>query len=157
MDGIPSIRVHRGLDFSNSNHIIRWTEVFILKVMFINLVDTKISNFHYNFLQSDDESAHGKDPIDMSKLSEQIARSASIALVTFLDLLAANGLFKLAIRATLDQDQVCYEAGSNYDKLAPLYMNALDNELIPTLHRQATNLQLDQTIIIELIFHILDV
>lgn len=32
MDGVPSIRVHRGLDFSTANHIIRWTEVFILKV-----------------------------------------------------------------------------------------------------------------------------
>ncbi|XP_055314949.1 zinc finger FYVE domain-containing protein 9 [Sitodiplosis mosellana] len=137
MDGIPSIRVHHGLDFANSNHIIRWTEVFILK--------------------SDDESAHGKDPIDMSKLSEQIARSASMALVSFLDLLSTNGMTKLAIRATLDQDQVCYEAGSNYDKLAPLYMNALDNELIPTLHRQATNLQLDQTISLELVFNIMDV
>lgn len=93
----------------------------------------------------------------MSKVSEQIARSASIALVSFLDLLAANGLYKLGIRATIDNDQVCYEAGSNYDKLGPLYMNALDNELIPTLHRQATNLQLDQPITIELIFHILDI
>ena len=79
-----------------------------------------------------------------------------MALVSFLDLLAANGLVKLAVRATLDQDQVCYEAGSNYEKLAPLYMNALDNELVPTLHRQATNLQLDQSIVIELVFHILD-
>lgn len=93
----------------------------------------------------------------MSKLSEQIARSASIALVTFLDLLATNGLVKLAIRTTLDTDQVGYEAGSNYEKLAPLYMNALDNELVPTLHRQATNLQLEQSIIIELVFHILDI
>lgn len=93
----------------------------------------------------------------MSKLSEQIARSVSCALVSFLDLLATNGMIKLAIRATLDQDQVCYEAGSNYDKLAPLYMNALDNELISTLHRHATNLQLDQTISLELIFHILDI
>lgn len=114
-----------------------------------------VSNFFNS--QSDEESAHGKDPIDMSKLSEQIARSASIALVTFLDLLAANGLVKLAIRTTLDTDHVGYEAGSNYEKLAPLYMNALDNELVPTLHRQATNLQLEQSIIIELVFHILDV
>lgn len=45
--------------------------------------------FHF---KSDDESAHGKDPIDMSKLSEQIARSASMALVSFLDLLATNGM-----------------------------------------------------------------
>lgn len=86
-----------------------------------------------------------------------MARSTSLALVSFLDLLAASGLIKIAIRATLDQDQVCYEAGSCFDKLAPLYMNALDNELIPTLHRQATNLQLDQTICLELIFYILDV
>lgn len=93
----------------------------------------------------------------MSKLSEQIARGASVALVSFLDLLATSGLTKLAIRATLDQDQVCYEAVSNNYKFPPLYMNALDNELIPTLHRQATNLQLDQTICLELIFHILDV
>lgn len=32
MDGVPSIRVHHALDYANSNHIIRWTEVFILKV-----------------------------------------------------------------------------------------------------------------------------
>lgn len=92
----------------------------------------------------------------MSKLAEHVARSACIALVTFLDLLAANGLVKLALRATLDPDQVCYEAGSNYEKLAPLYMNALDNELVPTLHRQASNLQLEQSITIELVFHILE-
>lgn len=34
MDGVPSIRVHHGLNYANSNHIIRWTEVFILKVTF---------------------------------------------------------------------------------------------------------------------------
>lgn len=32
MDGIPSIRVHHGFDYSNGNHIIRWNEVFIIKV-----------------------------------------------------------------------------------------------------------------------------
>lgn len=52
--------------------------------------------------------------------------------------------------------QVSYEAGSQYNKLGPLYMNALDNELIGTLNRQANSLHLDQQIIIELIFHILD-
>lgn len=113
-------------------------------------------SFIFHFLQSDEESAHGRDPIDMSKLSEHIANSACTALVSFLDLLAANGMLKLAIRATLDPDQVCYEAGSNYEKLAPLYMNALDNELVPTLHRQASNLQLEQCITIELVFHILN-
>lgn len=35
-------------------------------------------------------------------------------------------------------------------------MNALDNELIPTLDRQASKLLTDTPIILELVFHILD-
>lgn len=35
-------------------------------------------------------------------------------------------------------------------------MNALDNELVPTLHRQASNLHIDTPVVLELIFHILD-
>jgi hypothetical protein len=52
--------------------------------------------------------------------------------------------------------QVCYEAGSKYEKLAPLYMNALDNELVMTLHRHTNNSQTDTSIMLELIFYILD-
>lgn len=52
--------------------------------------------------------------------------------------------------------QVSYEAGSRGQRLGPLYMNALDNELIQTLHRAATDLQPEQPIIVELVFHILD-
>ncbi|XP_058467089.1 zinc finger FYVE domain-containing protein 9 [Malaya genurostris] len=136
MDGIPSIRVHRGTDFSNANHIIRWTEVFII--------------------QGDEESNHPADPINMSKLSEEMAKSACTALVAFLDLLASNGCLKIGLRIVLDTENVSYEAGSQFSKLGPLYMNALDNELIGTLNRQANTLHLDQQIIVELIFHILD-
>lgn len=53
--------------------------------------------------------------------------------------------------------QVSYEAGSDCTRLRPLYMSALDIELIPTLHSAATNLQPEQPIIVELIFHVLDV
>lgn len=42
----------------------------------------------------------------MSKLSEKIARSASLALVTFLDLLAASGLVKIGLRTTLHLENV---------------------------------------------------
>lgn len=45
MDGIPSIRVHHGLDFANSNHIIRWTEVFILKVIFLQKIMLELVDF----------------------------------------------------------------------------------------------------------------
>ncbi|XP_055705238.1 zinc finger FYVE domain-containing protein 16 isoform X2 [Phlebotomus papatasi] len=134
MDGIPSIRVHKGQDFSSTNHIIRWTEVFILKV--------------------EDDSSHSS--VNIPKVAEQIAQSTAVALVSFLDLLAANGLRRIGLRTTLDQETVCYEAGSHQQKLPPLYMDVLDNELIPTLHRQVTNLQIDNPIIVELIFDILD-
>ncbi|XP_055693227.1 zinc finger FYVE domain-containing protein 9 [Lutzomyia longipalpis] len=134
MDGIPSIRVHKGQDFSSANHIIRWTEVFILKV--------------------EDDSSHSS--VNIPKVAEQIAQSTAVALVSFLDLLAANGLRRIGLRTTLDQETVCYEAGSHQQKLPPLYMDVLDNELIPTLHRQVTNLQIDNPIIVELIFDILD-
>ncbi|GAB0086897.1 Zinc finger FYVE domain-containing protein [Sergentomyia squamirostris] len=134
MDGIPSIRVHKGQDFSSTNHIIRWTEVFILKV--------------------EDDSSHSS--VNIPKVSEQIAQSTAVALVSFLDLLAANALRRIGLRTTLDQETVCYEAGSCGQKLPPLYMDVLDNELIPTLHRQVTNLQIDNPIIVELIFDILD-
>ncbi|XP_055372116.1 zinc finger FYVE domain-containing protein 9 isoform X2 [Condylostylus longicornis] len=135
LDGISSIRVHSGLNYSNSNFIIRWTEVFLIQVK--------------------EEPIPGKVPIDISKISEQIARSASTALVPLLDLLEASGCIKIALRVTLHQDNVCYEAGSKNFKLAPLYMNALDNELIPILHKQATLYEINNPIILELIFHIL--
>lgn len=32
MKGIQSIKVHRGFELASSNHIIRWTEVFIIQV-----------------------------------------------------------------------------------------------------------------------------
>lgn len=130
MDGIPSIRIHSGIAISNNNHMIKWTEVFVI------------------------EMSRKNNSFDVSKVSEQIARKTSIALLPFLDLLVANGSDKIGLRITLSNDNVCYEAGSQNDKLPPLYMNALDNELIPTLHKQANDI--GKTTIFELIFHILN-
>uniref|UniRef100_A0A2M4AAI8 Putative smad anchor for receptor activation n=3 Tax=Anopheles triannulatus TaxID=58253 RepID=A0A2M4AAI8_9DIPT len=136
-DGIPSIRVNRGTDYSNANHIIRWTEVFILK--------------------GDEESNLPGDPINMSKLSETIAKTACIALVAFLDLLASNGHSKIGLRVSANRNEMSFLAGSGGNKLAPLYSNALGQEVIATLKHLVTALQLDQhDIVIELIFHILD-
>jgi hypothetical protein len=40
LDGVPSIRVHNGTDYSGTSaRLIRWTEVFILQV-----------DFHYSLL-----------------------------------------------------------------------------------------------------------
>ncbi|XP_063705751.1 zinc finger FYVE domain-containing protein 9 [Culicoides brevitarsis] len=136
LSGVPSIRCHNSLLYSNANHSIRWAEVFIIK--------------------SDDDSPQVRDAVDIPRVAEQIARNTCQALVTFLNLLAANDLVKIGLRVFLDPENVSFEAGSQYAKLAPLYMNALDNELVPTLHRQASNLHLDTPIVLELIFHILD-
>lgn len=131
MDGIPSIRVHSGTSLSNNKHILKWTEVFLIE------------------MSTDNAS------LDISKLSEQIARNASLALLPLLDLLVANGSVKLGLRVTLNNDNVSYEAGSQNEKLPPLYMNALDNELIQLLHKQAN--EIGRNVILELIFHILNV
>jgi len=40
--------------------------------------------------------------------------------------------------------------------LSPIYMNALDNELIGVIHRQASSLGRDANITLELIFYILN-
>lgn len=53
MDGVPSIRVHHALDYANSNHIIRWTEVFILKVSESHIKSHQMnrhSENHHHFL-----------------------------------------------------------------------------------------------------------
>lgn len=53
-------------------------------------------------------------------------------------------------------EQVAYAAGSNSTRLPPIYMESLDNELVPVLHHHAASNSDDNNIIIlELIFRIL--
>ncbi|XP_030382863.1 zinc finger FYVE domain-containing protein 9 [Scaptodrosophila lebanonensis] len=135
MDGVANIRVHGTLNYSSTNYIIRLTDVFILKCD--DWYATNAENFS-----------------DIARISEQLARSSAMALLPFLDLLAAAGISKIGLRATLDQENVCYEAGARGSKLPPLYMNALDNHLIPTLHGESSGVE--DSIILELVFHILN-
>ncbi|KAL6421333.1 hypothetical protein ACFW04_014782 [Cataglyphis niger] len=135
MDGIPSIRVHNGTDYRGATRFIRWTEVFIIK--------------------SDDYSSGVNDPVDINKLSGNIAKATCAALVKLLDLLATAGLTKLGVRATIHSDNVGYEAGSEGIKLPPIYMKSLDNELIQVLHKAAQNSQ-DAHTVLELIFYVLE-
>ncbi|XP_067213787.1 zinc finger FYVE domain-containing protein 16 isoform X4 [Linepithema humile] len=135
MDGIPSIRVHNGTDYKGATRFIRWTEVFIIK--------------------SDDHLSGVNDPVDINKLSGNIAKATCLALVKLLDLLATAGLTKLGVRATIHLDNVGYEAGSEGTKLPPIYMKSLDNELIQVLHKAAQSSQ-DAHTVLELIFYILE-
>ncbi|XP_076168170.1 smad anchor for receptor activation isoform X1 [Ptiloglossa arizonensis] len=135
MDGIPSIRVRNSIHCKGTSRFIRWREVFIIK--------------------SDDHPNGVHDPVDINKLSGNIAKATCTALVKLLDLLATAGLMKLGVRTTIHPDNVGYEAGSEGMKLPPIYMNSLDNELIQVLHKAAQSSQ-DTHTVLELIFYILD-
>ncbi|CAH0549045.1 unnamed protein product, partial [Brassicogethes aeneus] len=137
MAGVPSIRVHNGKDFvSNCGRLIKWTEVFII--------------------QNNDDSQKNRDPVDISKVSENIAKATCSALVKYLDLLVSNSIFKIGIRTTLHVENVSYLAGGNNKKLPPIYMKSLDNELIPVLHRITSNNLGENAIVLELVFRILN-
>ncbi|KYN12959.1 Zinc finger FYVE domain-containing protein 9 [Trachymyrmex cornetzi] len=97
MDGIPSIRVHNGIDYKGATRFIRWTEVFIIKVY--------------------DHSSGVNDPVDINKLSGNIAKATCAALVKLLDLLATAGLTKLGVRTTIHPDNMGDARGVIYYEL----------------------------------------
>ncbi|XP_013119149.2 zinc finger FYVE domain-containing protein 9 [Stomoxys calcitrans] len=141
MDGVSSMRVHASFNYSNSNYAIRLTDIYVIQ--------------HADWYNTNSSTLSASTTSDVTRMTEQIARSTSMALVPFLDLLAASKSTKIGLRATLHQDNVCYEAGARGSKLPPLYMNALDNHLIPTLHDISAGIE--EALILELIFYILNV
>jgi len=66
----------------------------------------KMVGVTFGFFQSDEGSGRGGDPLDISRLSESLARATCLALVKLLDLLAQAGLTKLAVRATVHPENV---------------------------------------------------
>ncbi|XP_061387743.1 zinc finger FYVE domain-containing protein 9 [Musca vetustissima] len=141
MDGVSSMRVHASFSYSNSNYSIRLTDIYVIQ--------------HVDWYNTNSSTLSAETTSDVTRMTEQIARSTSMALVPFLDLLVASKSTKIGLRATLHQDNVCYEAGARGSKLPPLYMNALDNHLIPTLHGISSGIE--EALILELIFYILNV
>ncbi|RXG69119.1 Zinc finger FYVE domain-containing protein 9 [Armadillidium vulgare] len=133
MDGIPSVKIHSGTDYVGSDHLIRWTEVFIIQ----------------------GEASTSNNDVNISRLAESLARACCMALIPHLALLYDSGPNRLALRVTIHQDNVEYEAGLGGKRLLPLCMNELDAELIPVIHRAAANIA-DQAIILELLFHIME-
>lgn len=152
-EGKESIRMR--LDITSHSHtkVLRWCEVFQLE---------------------SDEAPVMDDHLNYSKICEPIAKACGNALLPFMDLMAVNQLRKIGIRVTLGENvsqclvisahfkcffiiiQIKYLAGSNGLVFSPIYMNALDNELIAVIHRQASNMSRDSNITLELIFYILN-
>ncbi|KAJ8932866.1 hypothetical protein NQ314_014380 [Rhamnusium bicolor] len=53
-----------------------------------------------------DDNPKNQDPIDISRVSESIAKATCDALVKYLDLLVANNCQKIGIRTTLHVENV---------------------------------------------------
>lgn len=110
MDGISNMRVLKwaSFNYSNTNYAIRLSDIYIIKV-YLSSHHFGWQNFTTNFaFQCEDWYAtNGGNCEEITRIAEQLARSASMALLPLLDLLAAAGINKLGLRATLDQDNVC--------------------------------------------------
>ena len=92
MDGIPSIRMmHSGPDFASKNHMIRWTEVFILP----------------NNKEQTGESEYSEPP-DPTRLTSHIAKAISMALLPHLKSLKTKDLSPLAVKVSLDPENVSF-------------------------------------------------
>lgn len=57
-------------------------------------------------VQCEDSEHSSEPPLDISRLSESIARASCLALVPLLDLLTAASLTTLAVRTTIHPDNV---------------------------------------------------
>ncbi|XP_050440718.1 zinc finger FYVE domain-containing protein 9 [Adelges cooleyi] len=135
LQGVLSIRVHNGVDYSGKSRFIRWTEVFVI--------------------QSEETSDRVAEPLDTSRTAESIAKATCTALVPLLDLLAAASLTPLALRIIINPDSVGYEAGSGQNKLPPLYMQSLDEHLVPVVNAIANKAQ-QASVVLELLFRVME-
>ncbi|KAG5286898.1 hypothetical protein AALO_G00020130 [Alosa alosa] len=135
MESINSINIFHGAEYKANGKVIRWTEVF--------------------FLQKEDQSYFLSDPIEHSRLTENVARAFCMGLCPHLTMLKEDGMVKLGLRVTMDSDKVGYLVGSNGQPLLSQYLSDLDSALIPVIHGGACRLN-KGPVVMELIFYILD-
>ncbi|KAL1456603.1 hypothetical protein WDU94_001321 [Cyamophila willieti] len=136
LDGVQSIRVHGGTDYTGGHKLIRWTEVFILE-------------------NSDLIAKTTEDPIDnMKKLSESISRATCVSLVPLLESLSSGGVAKFAVRVTIHADNVGYEAGTGGERFDAKYMRYLDEGLVPIIHQAGVHATHPLTL--ELVFRVME-
>ncbi|XP_053395265.1 uncharacterized protein LOC128555782 isoform X2 [Mercenaria mercenaria] len=133
MDGIESLRIHHATDYIGEKNIVRWTEIF--------------------FIQNEERGSPKWDPVDLSRIGETVATACCMALTQHLEKMKEAQLERIGLRVTLGSDNVGYEAGAKGERLPDVYMNDLDNELIPVIHRAT---QPDTNIVLELIFEVLE-
>lgn len=97
MEGIPSVRMmHSGPDYTSKNHLIRWTEVYVLP----NTRETDPS------ARSTSSAEDFLDPPDPTRITSHIAKAVSIALLPHLKHLKSRDLSPVAVRVCLDPENV---------------------------------------------------
>ncbi|XP_039261232.2 uncharacterized protein LOC120337504 isoform X1 [Styela clava] len=129
-EGVVGFNVQGRSEQKGRKHTLRWNQVFFL--------------------------ASTSDPLDMSRLAEQVANGCFLALTPVLHELARHRQNKLAVRVTIHPENVGYVAGSGLKDLPTPCMNALDEHLIQTIHSAANSVPVEQeAVIIELLFSIL--
>ena len=87
MQGVDSVRIHGATDYQGSNHTIRWTELFFLH-------------------RGDDADTQLSDPLDTTRLADQIAQAFCLALTPHLETLAFESLTRIGLRITVGTEQV---------------------------------------------------
>ncbi|CAG0920890.1 unnamed protein product, partial [Notodromas monacha] len=135
-EGVKSVRIPSGTDYLGETRLVRWTELFLLRV--------------------DEGDGPWSEPLNISRMAEGISRATCFALIPHLDVLKRSGFSRIGLRATIDVENVCYEVGGQRMRLPPSVMNDMDSELIPIIHRTAASSQNAPSITLELIFHIMD-
>ena len=86
MDGVMSIRMSAGgTDYMSGDHLIRWTEVFLLPVK---------------------NQDRGTDTEDPARAAGHLARAICMALTPLLGKLKEADLTPLGVRVTLDPENV---------------------------------------------------
>ncbi|CAL1536688.1 unnamed protein product [Lymnaea stagnalis] len=131
LEGVESVSVKSPSDFFGETLAIRWTRVY--------------------FLQHQDSTSSHFDPLDLSRLTEDIAQACCTALVKHLDDLKKEGQVKLGLRVNLTRDSVGYEIGSRGQQLPAPMINNLDTFLVPIVHQAS-----EEGIVMELVFNIVD-
>ncbi|XP_055886956.1 zinc finger FYVE domain-containing protein 9-like isoform X2 [Biomphalaria glabrata] len=131
LEGVESVSVKSQSDFLGETLAIRWTRVY--------------------FLQHQESSSSHFDPLDLSRLTEDIAQACCTALVKHLDELKKEGQVKLGLRVNLTRDSVGYEIGSKGRSLPAAMINNLDTFLVPIVHQAS-----EEGIVMELVFNIVD-
>ncbi|KAM8961415.1 zinc finger FYVE domain-containing protein 16 [Pelodytes ibericus] len=132
MEGVLSERLCQETDFEAHDKIVKCTEVFYL------LRDREPSS----------AAAH-------SQFAKEIATACGAALCPHIKTLKNSGMNKIGLRVSMDIDMVEYRAGSGGQLLPQIYLNDLDNALIPVIHNRTSDTSI-LPLVMELIFFLIE-